>query len=98
MGDFVNRRHHGFGTGVSMTGNKDGKIASFVPKGQQVTKSVAKYEALKNSASGGEVELNSQEVRDIKKIHPVGKEGKLGNTGISLLPSSTKPGIFILKK
>jgi hypothetical protein len=93
--DFKKRRHMGLGPDVSTHSATGGK---FVPQMWKANNnSVQEYEALKRMESGEKI-INSAKAAALKKLHPVSQEGKLGNTGISLLPHPTQQGSFILKK
>ena len=58
---------------------------------------VPEFEALKKAASGRRL-INSKKAGKLKTKFPLKKDGKLGNTGITMTQSQNKPGTYILQK
>jgi len=58
---------------------------------------VPEFEALKNTSTGKKL-INQKKAAKLRVKFPLKKDGKLGNTGISMTQSPNDPNVFILQK
>jgi len=59
--------------------------------------SVPEFEVLKKAPSGKKI-INHKKAAKLRTKFPIKKDGKLGNTGISMIQSPNDPKVFILQK
>ncbi len=92
----VKKRHmHPVGRDPISHPNTPGK---FVPDMWKTDNdSIEEFESLKNVSSGEKI-INHVKAAKLRVKFPLKKDGKLGNTGITMTQSQSDPKVFILKK